>query len=70
MQCPWMTFGASLGARRLRLRRARPVLQRTFHRLVEGHGADVSYQQVLRYVADRKPRILIESGKALPRINA
>ncbi|MFD9488466.1 hypothetical protein ACFWBX_31765 [Streptomyces sp. NPDC059991] len=37
---------------------------RIFHRLVEEHGADVSYGVVRNYVAGRKPEILVESGKA------
>ncbi|WP_220040878.1 IS21 family transposase [Streptomyces sp. NTH33] len=45
-------------------RKQRHTVTRIFHRLVEEHGADVSYQMVRRYVADRKPRILVESGKA------
>ncbi|MEU5109849.1 IS21 family transposase [Streptomyces sp. NPDC021354] len=45
-------------------RKQRHTVTRIFHRLVEEHGADVSYQQVRRYVADRKPQILVESGKA------
>ncbi|WP_224285184.1 hypothetical protein [Streptomyces sp. LS1784] len=44
-------------------RKQRHTVTRIFHRLVEEHGADVSYQQVRRYVADRKPQILVESGK-------
>jgi transposase len=45
-------------------RKQRHTVTRIFHRLVEEHGAEVSYQQVRRYVADRKPQILVESGKA------
>ena len=45
-------------------RKQRHTVTRLFHRLVEEHGADVSYQMVRRYVADRKPRILVESVKA------
>ncbi|MER6470960.1 IS21 family transposase [Streptomyces collinus] len=45
-------------------RKQRHTVTRLFHRLVEEHSADVSYQMVRRYVADRKPRILVESGKA------
>ncbi|MFJ5927707.1 hypothetical protein ACIQF6_34440 [Kitasatospora sp. NPDC092948] len=45
-------------------RRQRHTATRAFHRLVEERGADVSYQQVRRYVADRKPQILVKSGKA------
>ncbi len=45
-------------------RKQRHTVTRIFHRLVEEHSADVSYQQVRRYVADRKPQILVESGKA------
>ncbi len=36
----------------------------TDHRLIEEHGADVSYQMVRRYVSDRKPEILAAAGKA------
>lgn len=45
-------------------RKQRHTITRIFHRLVVEHGADVSYQMVRRYVADRKPQILVESGKA------
>ncbi|MFD9242821.1 IS21 family transposase [Streptomyces sp. NPDC059556] len=45
-------------------RKQRHTVTRIFHRLVDEHGAEVSYQQVRRYVADRKPQILVESGKA------
>ncbi|MFI5877684.1 IS21 family transposase [Streptomyces sp. NPDC051445] len=45
-------------------RKQRHTITRIFHRLVEEHAADVSYQMVRRYVSDRKPQILIESGKA------
>ncbi|GAA2463426.1 hypothetical protein GCM10010405_54930 [Streptomyces macrosporus] len=45
-------------------RKQRHTVTRIFHRLVEEHGADVSYQRVRRYVAARKPEILVESGKA------
>ncbi|MFI5690073.1 hypothetical protein [Streptomyces sp. NPDC051636] len=42
----------------------RHTVTRIFHRLVEEHGADVSYGMVRYYVAARKPEILVESGKA------
>lgn len=45
-------------------RKQRHTITRIFHRLVEEHAADVSYQMVRRYVSDRKPQILVESGKA------
>ncbi|MEU8924264.1 hypothetical protein AB0D10_25525 [Kitasatospora sp. NPDC048545] len=45
-------------------RKQRHTVTRLFHPLVAEHGAEVSYQQVRRYVADRKPQILVESGKA------
>ncbi|MFD4370203.1 IS21 family transposase [Streptomyces sp. NPDC058486] len=45
-------------------RKQRHTVTRIFHRLVEEHDAEVSYQQVRRYVADRKPQILVKSGKA------
>ncbi|MFF4401524.1 hypothetical protein [Streptomyces sp. NPDC001480] len=45
-------------------RKQRHTVTRLFHRLVEEHGAAVSYPMVRRYVADRKPQILVESGKA------
>ncbi|MFD8260151.1 IS21 family transposase [Streptomyces griseoluteus] len=45
-------------------RKQRHTVTRIFHRLVEEHGAEVSYPMVRRYVADRKPQILVESGKA------
>lgn len=45
-------------------RKQRHTVTRIFHRLVEEHGADVSYGMVRYYVAGRKPEILVESGKA------
>ncbi|WP_404782333.1 hypothetical protein [Streptomyces pristinaespiralis] len=51
---------ADLGAPR----KQRHTVTRIFHRLVEEHGADVSYGVVRYYVAGRKPEILVESGKA------
>ena len=45
-------------------RKQRHTVTRIFHRLVEEHGANVSYGIVRYYVADRKPEILVESGKA------
>ncbi|MGI5260887.1 IS21 family transposase [Streptomyces angustmyceticus] len=45
-------------------RKQRHTVTRIFHRLVEEHGADVSYGMVRYYVAARKPEILAESGKA------
>ncbi|MEU8782563.1 hypothetical protein [Streptomyces sp. NPDC048637] len=45
-------------------RKQRHMVTRIFHRLVEEHGADVSYGMVRYYVAGRKPEILVESGKA------
>lgn len=45
-------------------RRQRHTITRIFHHPVEEHAADLSYQMVRRYVSDRKPQILIESGKA------
>ncbi|MFD5588983.1 hypothetical protein ACFWII_35005 [Streptomyces sp. NPDC127063] len=45
-------------------RKQRHTVTRIFHRLVEEHGADVSYGMVRCYVAARKPEILVESGKA------
>ncbi|MEU2379333.1 IS21 family transposase [Streptomyces misionensis] len=46
-------------------RKQRHTVTRIFHRLVEENGAeDISYQMVRRYVADRKPEILVASGKA------
>ncbi|MFE2181023.1 IS21 family transposase [Streptomyces sp. NPDC059455] len=45
-------------------RKQRHTVTRIFHRLVEEHGADVSYGIVRYYVASRKPEILVESGKA------
>ncbi|MFJ3965095.1 hypothetical protein [Streptomyces sp. NPDC090036] len=45
-------------------RKQRHTVTRIFHRLVEEHGADVSYGMVRYYVAARKPEILVESGKA------
>jgi transposase len=45
-------------------RKQRHTVTRIYHRLVEEHGADVSYGVVRYYVAGRKPEILVESGKA------
>ncbi|WP_263579295.1 IS21 family transposase [Streptomyces sp. PSKA30] len=45
-------------------RKQRHTVTRIFHRLVEEHGAEVSYGVVRYYVAGRKPEILVESGKA------
>ncbi|MEW1700631.1 MULTISPECIES: hypothetical protein [unclassified Streptomyces] len=45
-------------------RKQRHTITRIFHRLVEEHGADVSYGMVRYYAAARKPEILVESGKA------
>lgn len=45
-------------------RKQRHSVTRIFHRLVDEHGADVSYGMVRYYVAARKPEILVESGKA------
>ncbi|MFJ9675386.1 IS21 family transposase [Streptomyces sp. NPDC101221] len=45
-------------------RKQRHTVTRIFHRLVDEHGADVSYPMVRRYVADRKPQIAVEAGKA------
>ncbi|MFG3350299.1 hypothetical protein ACGF1Z_35270 [Streptomyces sp. NPDC048018] len=45
-------------------RKQRHTVTRIFHRLVEEHGADVSYGMVRYYVAARKPEILVWSGKA------
>lgn len=45
-------------------RKQRHTVTRIFHRLIEEHGADVSYSMVRRYVADRKPQIAVEAGKA------
>ncbi|GGZ92473.1 transposase [Streptomyces echinoruber] len=45
-------------------RKQRHTVTRIFHRLIEEHGADVSYPMVRRYVADRKPQIAVEAGKA------
>ncbi|WP_326608926.1 hypothetical protein OIE62_39670 [Streptomyces scopuliridis] len=45
-------------------RKQRHTVTRIFHRLLKEHGADVAYGVVRYYVADRKPEILVESGKA------
>ncbi len=45
-------------------RKQRHTVTRIFHRLVQEHGADVSYGMVRYYVAARKPEILVESGRA------
>ncbi|MFD8743420.1 IS21 family transposase [Streptomyces sp. NPDC059616] len=45
-------------------RKQRHTITRIFHRLVQEHGADVSYQMVRRYVSGREPEILAASGKA------
>ncbi|WP_274919668.1 IS21 family transposase [Streptomyces sp. WZ-12] len=51
---------ADLGAPR----KQRHTVTRIFHRLLDEHGANVSYPMVRRYVADRKPQIAVEAGKA------
>jgi hypothetical protein len=39
-------------------------VRRIYHRLLDEHGmADVSYQVVRTYVADRKPKIRAEAGR-------
>ncbi|MFI9809989.1 hypothetical protein ACIHEJ_37780 [Streptomyces sp. NPDC052301] len=45
-------------------RKQRHTVTRIFHRLLEEHGADVSYPMVRRYVADRKTQIAVEAGNA------
>ncbi|WP_415925557.1 hypothetical protein [Streptomyces sp. ME19-01-6] len=45
-------------------RKQRHTVTRIFHRLVDEHGADVSYGVVRYDVASRRPEILVESGKA------
>ncbi|MFZ3573900.1 IS21 family transposase [Streptomyces sp. BH097] len=45
-------------------RKQRHTVSRIFYRLIEEHGADVSYPMVRRYVAERKPEVLAASGKA------
>jgi transposase len=45
-------------------RKQRHTVTRIFHQLVEEHAAEVSYPMVRRYVADRKPQIAVEAGKA------
>ena len=47
-------FDAILGADLDAARKQRHTVTRIFHRLVAGHDAEVSYQQVRRYVADRR----------------
>lgn len=44
-------------------RKQRHTVTRIFHRLVDEHGADVSYGMVRYCVAARKPEILVESGQ-------
>lgn len=44
--------------------RQRHTVTRIFQRLVEVHGADVSYGMVRYYVAGRKSEIFVEAGKA------
>ncbi|WP_164842321.1 hypothetical protein [Actinoplanes solisilvae] len=45
-------------------RKQRHTVRRIHHRLLDEHGmADVSYQVVRTYVADRKPKIRAESGR-------
>ncbi|MEV4283694.1 IS21 family transposase [Actinoplanes xinjiangensis] len=45
-------------------RKQRHTVRRIYHRLLDEHGmADVSYQVVRTYVADRKPKIRAESGR-------
>ncbi|MFB8000132.1 IS21 family transposase [Streptomyces sp. NPDC056002] len=45
-------------------RKQRHTVTRIFSRLVAEHQANVTYPMVRRYVAERKPQILAESGKA------
>jgi hypothetical protein len=45
-------------------RKQRHTVRRIYHRLLDEHGmADVSYQVVRTYVADRKPKIRAEAGR-------
>ncbi|MFF4779042.1 hypothetical protein ACFY05_40090 [Microtetraspora fusca] len=41
----------------------RHTVKRIFDRLVDEHGAQVSYGIVLRYVAERRPQIRVEAGR-------
>jgi hypothetical protein len=44
-------------------RKQRHTVRRIYHRLLDEHGmADISYQVVRTYVADRKPKIRAEFG--------
>jgi hypothetical protein len=45
-------------------RKQRHTVRRIYHRLLDEHGmADVSYQVVRTYIADRKPKIRAEAGR-------
>ena len=45
-------------------RKQRHTVRRIYHRLLDEHGmADISYQVVRTYVADRKPKIRAEAGR-------
>ncbi|MEV6971184.1 hypothetical protein AB0M47_39420 [Hamadaea sp. NPDC051192] len=45
-------------------RKQRHTVRRIYHRLLDEHGmANVSYQVVRTYVADRKPKIRAEAGR-------
>ncbi|WP_415949399.1 hypothetical protein [Streptomyces sp. KLOTTS4A1] len=51
-------------------RKQRHTVTRIFHRLVEEHGANVSYPMIRRYVAGRKPQVAVEAGRAVHRVFA
>jgi transposase len=44
-------------------RKQRHTVKRIFDRLVDEHGASVSYGIVRRYVAERRPQIRVEAGR-------
>ncbi|MET9359093.1 hypothetical protein ABZY14_40275 [Streptomyces sp. NPDC006617] len=60
----WRTVRKALDSSWPEPRKQRHTITRIFHRLVQEHGADVSYGMVRYYVAARKPEILVESGRA------
>ncbi|WP_460801805.1 IS21 family transposase, partial [Microbacterium sp. GXF6406] len=55
-------------------RKQRQTVTRIHHRLLDEHGADVSYAAVRDYVANRRPEILAEAGQVpdvfIPQLHA
>ncbi|MEV7857226.1 IS21 family transposase [Streptomyces sp. NPDC088183] len=46
-------------------RKQRHTVKRIYDRLLDEHGADISYQMVRSYVADRRQEIRLEAGKGV-----